>query len=139
MLLSLRTDWVDKGRNDQGTIDGQKFASEAFRSQRIWEDLRRIRHQKWSVSNVIMKEEGEEADDDNDSGGLRTCVMIDSGAGCPDDVRDEHANATPHEQGPASETIDQESPEIGQPFLLFSTAIYAKAYAERAAQKLKIC
>lgn len=55
-----------------------------------------------------MEVEHKETDNDNNAGRLASRVGVDSRAGRPDDVGDEHADTRPEKKGASAKTVDQE-------------------------------
>ena len=55
-----------------------------------------------------MEEEGEKAHDDHNACGLRSGLVVHGRASSPDDVRDQHADATPVEERAPAQSINQE-------------------------------
>jgi hypothetical protein len=89
----LEADWVDEGGDDEGSINGEEFACQTFGSDAVRKDFGAVSHKEGCVGDIVMEEEGEEAHNDDNAGGLGACLSIDSGARGPNDVGDQHSNA----------------------------------------------
>lgn len=67
------------------------------------------------LTYVVVEEEREQANDHDNSSGATSSLGVDSRARCPHDIRHEHANTAPCEQGAPTEAVNEESRTQGCP------------------------
>jgi hypothetical protein len=104
----LHTHWIDECLDYQRDVDGKQFATDTFGPKTIREDFGWVAHEKWRVGDVVVEVENEEADHHNVARSFVVLLVVDGRTRCPNNVREQHANPTPKEEGPSSQSIDEQ-------------------------------